>query len=288
MVKKSILLLTICMSHLVSANPDVTSREYKLMLDVSQFSFATASADVSDLLNDAENTVELAISRTVSGSPYLAKTRDVTFFDTPGSCELNKLGYSFRERVENGNSEVTLKFRSPDRYISDFEDVSASNNQSETKLEADVGYSATTAFKVVYGHSTTSPNTRNINELEDINDQFPGFDQDYGLSNNLALSKVGNLTVREYVYKGVSVDLGQFDADVSVTLWYQGVPSGNDTPLVAEISFKYKDNNGSYTRKVVNRAKVAFEALQDLTPWVDPASKTKTRFVYDFNSTFCQ
>lgn len=270
------------------ANPDVTSREYKLMLDVDQFSYSTESAKVTSLLNDAENAIEQAINRSVSGSPWLEKQRDVSFFDTQGSCELHSRGYSFRERVENGASEVTLKFRSPDRYIADFEDVSSDTSGAETKLESDVGANANVPFKVVYGHSTKAPNMRTINKIKDVNVHFPEFESDYGLDDDLPLSLVGNLSVREHVYHGIEIDLGQHDADISVTLWYQGTPWGTQKPLVAEISFKYEDGSADYTRKVVNRAKASFEALKGLSGWVDSDSKTKTTFVYEYIPTFCQ
>ncbi|ARU59527.1 hypothetical protein OLMES_5547 [Oleiphilus messinensis] len=113
------------------------------------------------------------------------------------------------------------------------------------------------------------------------------FEDHYGFSDSTSLTQVGNLTIEERVYKGTTIDLGSFDADVSLTLWYNGTPSGSQTPVVAEISFKYEDSNASYSRKVVNRAKTAFEAIQNLTTWTDPNSKTKTRFVYDYDTNFC-
>ena len=286
-MKNCLSVLILCSPFIAHANPDVTSREYKLMLDANQFNYDTEANNVKDFLDDAETEIENSISRNVIGNEYHAKTRDVKFYDTEGTCELNTRGYSFRERIENTDSEVTLKFRSPDRYISDFKDLSAISSQAETKLEADVGVSSTSTFKVVYGHSTKAPNTRNINRMDDINDQFPGFSDDYDLDDSLTLDLVGDLTVREHVYKGRVIDLGQYDAEISVTLWYNGMPSGSQAPVVAEVSFKYEDNSADYTKKVVNRAKTAFESLQSLTSWTNPASKTKTRFVYEFDASFC-
>ncbi|MDB5971197.1 MAG: hypothetical protein JWQ90_3647 [Hydrocarboniphaga sp.] len=269
------------------ANPDVTSREYKLMLLTSAFSYNTEAANVDSFLDTAESTIEAAISRTVTGSDYLATSRDLKFYDTAGSCVLDHSGYAFRERIENGSSEVTLKFRSPDRYISDFEDLSSTSSQAETKLEEDIGASASSFFKSVYSHSTTAPNTRTINKMDDINIPFPGFGDDYGFSDSLDLVAVGGLTLRERVYKGRTIDLGDFDGAISVTLWYNGAPSGAVHPLAAEVSFKYEDSSADYTKSVVNRAKTAFAALQTLTAWVDPDSDTKTRFVYNYNPSFC-
>jgi hypothetical protein len=76
-------------------------------------------------------------------------------------------------------------------------------------------------------------------------------------------------------------------AKISVTLWYNGVPSGAQVPVVAEVSFKYEDSSVDYTQAVVKRAETAFYALQDLTSWVDPNSKTKTQFVYEYGEGFC-
>lgn len=288
MIRKLLLTLVISGASIPTlSNPDVTSREYKLMLDANLFENNSEISDVTSFLTAAKSTIESAISRDVTSSPSLAKIRDVYFYDTLNSCELNTNGYAFRERVESGSSEVTLKFRSPDRYISDFEDLSASSSQAETKLEADVGINSVSQFKVVYAHSTTTPNTRTINNFKDINVHFPGFEDDYDYSDSLALDLVGNLSIREHVYKGIEIDLGSFDAKLSVTLWYNGVPTGSQKPVVAEVSFKYEDIDADYSKKVVNRAQEAFYALQGMTAWTNPASKTKTRFVYDYDPTFC-
>lgn len=274
-------------ASVASANPDVISREYKLMLQASLFAYNTESSDVNDFIDDAETAIETAISRNVSGSASLSKIRDVMFYDTDSSCILKNSGYSFRERIESGASEVTLKFRSEDRYIADFEDMSATSGSAESKLESDIGISASSNFVVLYSHSTTTPNTRTINQMDDINDQFPGFEDDYGIADSTALDLVGGLTVREHVYKNVDIDLGSIDAELSVTLWYDGTPSGASSPIIVEVSFKYEDSSADYTKKVVNRAKQAFLALQDLSTWTDPASKTKTRFVYEYDPSFC-
>jgi len=257
------------------------------MLKASLFQYNTEALNVGSFLDDAKTSIEAAINRNVTGNESLTKIRDIKFFDTLGTCQLNGIGYSFRERAEGDDSEVTLKFRSPDRYISYFEDLSATNPQAKEKLEADIGISPTSTFKVVYGHSTTAPNKRTINKMADINDQFPGFDKDYRFSDNTDLNLVGNLIIREHVYIGKEIDLGSINAEISVTLWYKEAPSGAQKPVVVEVSFKYKDSSAVYTQKVVNRAKESFEALQGLTSWTDPNSKTKTKWVYDYDSKFC-
>ena len=269
------------------ANPDVTTREYKLLLNPTLFTSATEATKVSDYFSSFTAVIETAIARDVSGSLTLDKTRTVKFYDTAGTCVLDDLGYIFRERIENSQSEVTLKFRSPDSYIADFEDLSASSNQAETKLEADIGSKAGNPFNIVYGHSTTSPNTRTINNLEDINVHFPGFDTNYALADSTTLTLVGNLSIYERVYDGGTIDLGSIDAEVSVTLWYTSVPTGAQKPVVVEVSFKYKDASADYTKAVVNRAKQSFEAIQTLSNWNSTSAVTKTQFVYQYNPAFC-
>lgn len=270
------------------ANPDVTSREYKITLDTQRFTFANEYQAVSALIDDARQAVEQAIDRDVRGTPTLAHQRSVQYFDVPGQCTLNRLGFSFRERIEDRQSEATLKFRSADRYIADFEDVSSPDKSADSKLEADIGADDSGALCIAYGHSTKVDNTRTINKINDIDAYFPGFAADHPLDEDLALAPVAGLLVHERVYKNVEIDLGQFDAEISVTLWYRETPAGNDAPIIAELSFRYEDPSADYSRKVVNRAKTAFDALQHLSGW--PASRQigKTRFVYASDPAFCQ
>lgn len=269
------------------ANPDVISREYKLMLQTSQFDYGNEFTQVDSLMQAAKSVIEQAIDRDVDGSLYLDHDRSVQFFDTSGSCTLKSLGYSFRERVEDGDSEITLKFRNVDRYIADFEDLSADSDDAETKLESDFSRSGEQAAKIVYSHSTKAPNTRTINEMADVNVSFPEFEAEYELSDDLSLSAVGGLAIQEHVYKGWEIDLGSIDAEISVTLWYPTSASNSTHPWVAELSYKYEDDSADYTRKVVNRALTSFTALESLTTWVDANSQTKTEFVYGYQASFC-
>ncbi|NOU51246.1 hypothetical protein HG263_11980 [Pseudoalteromonas sp. JBTF-M23] len=269
------------------ANSDVTSREYKLLLNPTLFSYQTEASQVNSYFSSVKVNVEQAISRSVSGALTLNKIRTVKFFDTINTCQLRQIGYVFRERIENGDSEVTLKFRSPDRYIAAFEGLASPTNGAETKLEADVGTTGNDTFKVVYSHSTKAPNTRTINDFKDINTHFPGFESEYGFNDSLPLAQVGNLTISEQVYKGAEIDLGSFDAKLSVTLWYASAPSPSSVPLIAEASFKNEDTSADYSKKVVLRAKEAFRSMQALTSWNATSGATKTQTVYQYSSGFC-
>lgn len=273
--------------YAAQANPVETSREYKLLLDPSHFSYTNQSATANRYLSDAKQAIGNAISRNVSGTWVLTKQRQVAFYDTPSSCQLRQLGYVFRDRVSAGHSEVTLKFRSPDRFIANFEDLSSANNQAETKLEADISMATDNAMRIIYSHSTTTANTRTLNDMADVNSHFSGFADDYGLNDNLTLAKVGGLTINEYVFEGSVIDLGSIDASLELTLWYASAPSASQQPVIAEVSFKYKDPDSHYTAKVVQRAKLALEAMAQLNTWNSTNSVTKTAFVYTVDPMFC-
>lgn len=170
MMLKSLSIMTMMLiaSSSAFAYEAVTSREYKMMLNPAKFTYGNESNQVNQLEYEFKNKVSAAISRNVTGNLGLNKQRQVRFFDTPQSCLLKNNGYAFRERIENGQSEVTLKFRSPDRYISAYEDLDSVTYGAEEKLEADIGANSQVPYKVVYGHSNTVPNTRYINNMKPI------------------------------------------------------------------------------------------------------------------------
>lgn len=277
--------LTVLPSH---ANPDITSREYKLLLDPGKFTYSSESSTVSSYYSAAQSQIQTAINRSVSGALAYDRTRLIRFYDSPGSCLLNSKGYIFRERVENGSSEVTLKYRGYDRYIADFENLSGSQPSAVTKLEEDVTSKTGQPFVVAISHATTEPNTRTLNDFQDVNVHFPGFAASYAIPNSTPLTLVSNFTATERQYSGPVIDLGEFDAELVLTLWYHGTPTSSSKPVVAEVSFKYADPAADYTKPVVNRAATAFAALNGMSSWVSTTAQTKTQYVYNLNPTFCQ
>ncbi|MFC3034793.1 hypothetical protein ACFOEE_19995 [Pseudoalteromonas fenneropenaei] len=270
------------------ANADVTSREYKQLLDPAHFTYSSESLDVASYDNVIKTNISNAIGRNVNGSLSLNKNRQIAFYDSPSSCVLRANGYLFRERSYASSNEVTLKFRSSDRYISAFEDLSSVTNGAETKLEADIGLKNGDSYKVVYSHSTTAINTRTLSDFKDIHSHFPGFADDYGFSDNLPLAVVGGIYITEHVYKGTEIDLGSIDAELSLTLWYVGQPSAAQHPMLAEVSFKIEDGSAAYSQKVVQRAKLALEALQTLDNWNSIDNTSKTQRIYNAAGNFCQ
>lgn len=284
------LFIVLVLPSVSHASPKVTSREYKLLLNPNNFSYENEASNVNSYFTLAKAAIKNKISRNIIGNMIFDKQREVRFYDTQGSCPLNSMGYSFRERIENVSKtrEVTLKYSSYDHYLTDFENISSSLPGARTKLEDDVTRKDNLGFLVVASKSTTLPTSRTINDFEDINTLFTGFKDNYTFNNSQKLQQVGGLTIYERKYDGATIDLGEFKAELEMSLWYTQMPYTGLKPALVEISFKYADANASYTKKVVTRATLSFHALKSLTQYNAPSSTaTKTQFVYQYQPNFC-
>lgn len=285
-ISTSILCLSVSVS---AADVDVGSREYKILLNTSAFTgnTSTRASKVSNYWAVLKNVIEnSSIERNTSGGLSLEKDRTVIFYDVEGSCDLFNAGYVFRERINNGNREVTLKYRSSDRFIATKKDMDGTMSGWESKFEEDLAV----PFISKYSFSTKQEisNSKNLNKMDDPVRLYPGLENE-NFDEALYIKKVGNLTVNEYVYKNASVDLGALDAKFSLTLWYNEFVS-TTAPIVAEISFKYEDTNESFSNNVVTRAKSLFTAMQQdatLVSWNAQNSLTKTATIYQYDNNFC-
>lgn len=276
-----------------AANLDTTSREYKVLLEPSNFTYQTEQATVDTFAQALASTISQTIIREVTGSAVLDKERTVTYWDVPGSCELRALNYSFRDRLniyDSSDRDAALKYRNPDRFISGYEDLSTNQADFETKMEEDVLINNNFEFLAKHSHSTKIDGyTKNINKVEDIYDHFPGFEAAYGtIDPELPLVAVGNINFYERRYEGQRIDLGRFDADIVISLWYTSpTPQPTDSPVVAEVSFDYADTAGEYTQKVVQRAADSIVAIAKMSDWVGLDAQTKTNFAYSNAPNFC-
>ena len=265
----------------------VGSREYKLMLKASRFSGSTdefkqaAGALWSDL---AAIIIPHVIS--ISGTEDISnKRRAVRFFDTKDHW-LRANDYVFRERIDLEESErkVTLKFRHPDRYISQDRNMAPDKKLDvDTKFEEDIK----PPFEKLYSFSSNVilPAEHKIETVSDVKDLFPGLAKAAeDLPTDGKLQVVGGFTAFERVLKGTSFEIGKDNdgdtpAECSLTLWYKAEDS--DRPEVAEFSFRYESADEDYTAGQAQRAYNVFQALQsELKGWVDLKSMTKTVYVY--------
>ncbi len=265
-----------------AGTPSVGSREYKVLL--SPVAFQGAPADAANrFLNDLQAALAAnGFDSTVKKSFSAHHDRTVTYFDTQGNCAVKTAGYSFRERNESGSLDIELKFGSANQSTSANTDVSGSSSKASTKLEDDIVPPARETFS----HSTSEPlsSSKNINKLGDIKDLFPTT-KTFDSIGSQALVPVGGLSIHELTYDGPTSDLGQEDADFTMTVWYA---NGSSTPALAEISFEVDvDSDGVFTDKVSSRSQLIFNTIQGMTNWVQTPSSTKTTWVYQYQPSFC-
>lgn len=263
----------------------VGSREYKIMLRTSKFRGdepklqATAGALWGDL---ASIIVPHAVS--VSGTEDVEhRRRQVRFLDTEDNW-LRSHGYVVRERVdlELDERQVTLKFRHPDRYISQGKDMlPAEGFKSDLKFEEDIK----PEFLKLYSFSSNTfvpPDTK-LATLADVKAIYPGLPRAVDeFPETAKLRVVGGFTAYERIMKGTSFQIRKDPEVLAVcclTLWYPG--KSDDKPLIAEFSFTYEDPEEAYTAKMAQRAYGAYMAIQSgLGDWAGDKSTTKTAYVY--------
>lgn len=267
--------------------PASFSREYKLMLTPSLFVYQNEAQTVARLLAEVENTLESAIGRKVRAKPVLKKQREVRFYDVPRRCDLRHYGYVLRERSDKAQTEVTLKYRATDSQQVERHATQPRAPNAQNKLEADIGVQPDEPFNVVYSHSLSIEKRPALDEWQAIELLFPDFAIPHLNADKPPLALVGGLVIHERVYKNIKIDLGRQDAQMSLTLWYQGQPSANQSPLIAELSFKLDAQAQGYAPKVIERAQQAFLALQSWSA-VAVGAATKTARVYQFQTDFCQ
>lgn len=197
--------LVLFTTSLANAGPVVTSREYKLILVPNNFNGTNPDDAVNDYWSELQTLVEgEPINREMKGSLTLAKNRTVTFYDTPGTCQLKNKDLVFRERVENENREVVLKFRSPDRYIAGSLPISG----EKPKFEEDISKPFCSKFS--YSAKKTITGNQKLSKMGDPVTIYPELEK-YKFDLNEAIKEVNGLTISEKVYEGGEVDLGNKD-----------------------------------------------------------------------------
>jgi hypothetical protein len=289
-------------------NIEVNNREFKLTAVAANFSGATPATKVASLWTDIISQATSITGVTTSGSMAVDSDtpRTVLYYDVSGTCLLKNNGLQFRSRRKGANSrEITMKVRTPDRYLSSWHNVEASANNcpsggcaASTKFEEDItpGPSATSMalWKSQFSKSNSRLVTdgKNINELQDIDDLWSTVIDQYGWTLTTVLSQVAGLTVNEVVYSGGLIQLNNdWEAEVSITLWYD-LNGSATTVILAEYSIKIESGGDSledFDSTSVSRMNQLFKLLQGgsfTTKWNDPDPDSKTNFVYNF-AAFC-
>lgn len=265
-----------------AGTPSVGSREYKVLLNPQAFQSAPADAANRFLTDLKASLAANGFDSSVKKSFAADHDRGVLYYDTAGNCAVKTAGYSMRQRNESGSLDIELKFGSASQATSANTDVSGSSSKAKTKLEDDI----TPPARETFSHSTSEPlsSSKNINKLSDIKDLFPTTKTFDSISGQ-ALVPVSGLSIHELTFDGPTSDLGQEDADFTMTVWYA---NGSSMPALAEISFEVDVNDdGVFTDKVSSRSQLIFNTIQGMTNWVQSPSSTKTAWVYQYQPSFC-
>ncbi len=264
---------------------NVVSREYKVILNKEQF---VGSQD--DLVERSKNfwsafknSIQNIVFDTSGNLKKIEKKRILRFYDSMDR-RLRENNYVFRERVDlrTGQREVTLKFRHPDRYISQARDMAAGVENGKTKFEEDIKF----PFVKLYSFSTKQPisDGKSLNKLNDPGKLYPDLKTRLrSYEENEPIDIVGKFTAREVVVSGADFQIRKnpkVDAECALIAWYEEMGE-EDRPLVVEFSFRYGNEREEYDGEAAQRAYDVFCTLKDrLAEWVDLAGPTKTEYVY--------
>jgi hypothetical protein len=275
-------------------NRSITSREYKLALNVDRFTNRKEGAQhfwklLAFLVPQAGFVVYCEQEEEVR--------RDTWYLETLG-FELQRHGFNLRVRKneEEPHYKITLKHRNADRYISAGQDVSCPQAKKKGfKFEEDI----LPPFISKFSHSVSLelnelPSLTTVSEAAQL---FPGLGA-LGIPPTTPLAKANDFTAHEVVRWIGQLAPGNtpiapgspppdFIVKVCLNFWYLIGQEDDELPLIAEFSFDYDANAGDggeieqFPRQLVRAASRLYLELQDHTGWVLANSSTKTAFALE-------
>jgi hypothetical protein len=267
------------------SNRPVTSREYKLMLNVDRFKDREQASE--EFLSVLKFLVKKERGSVVEEQNE-EERRHTSYLDTLEGA-LHQQGFALRLREEDDDDEeefqINLKYRASDRYISAAQDLS-STQEGKTKFEEDI----LPPFVSKFSHST-SIETHTALELGTINkvvDLFPGL-RKLDIDENTPVETVNDFKVLEVVRKLCKLKFGEEPIiKASLSFWYL-TGEEDEWPLVGEFSFDYdvldseadEDKLEIYPPQVVEGANRLFKALQKQEGWLSFSTTTKTAFALE-------
>ena len=245
---------------------DVVSREYKVMLKKERF---VGSQDdlverAKDFWNAFKDSIQDIVCDTDGNLKKIEKQRTLRFYDSTDR-RLRENDYVFRERVDlnTGQREVTLKFRHPDRYISQARDMAAGVENGRTKFEEDIKL----PFMKLYSFSTKQSisDGKSLNKLNDPGKLYPDLKKRLkSYEENESIDIVGKFTAKEIVVSGAYFQIKKnpkVEAECALIAWYE--EAGEEgKPVVVEFSFSYENEREEYDGEAAQRAYDVFGRLQ--------------------------
>lgn len=291
---------------MISANRQVTSREYKLPLNTERFRaraagtqafwnlvvFLAGQQDLEVVPGDEDPDKE-------ENPQGEEKRRTVQYLDTAG-FELQRQGAIVRLRYESKEKKpykVMLKYRSPDRYLAASRDVSCTRDVDERdlKFEEDIlppfisKFSASVSFKSVdpVAFVARTDHIKPDAVAGQLVDLFPGL-RNLGVSSEAPIRSANGFKAHEVVQYIGKLKVADTTLKLALSHWYLQ-ESEEDFPLVTEFSFDYdlpeekqsKDKLEQFAPDLVRDADQLYDSLQSYTAWLSPAGLTKTRLAFE-------
>jgi hypothetical protein len=265
----------------------VISREYKLVLKAENFTGAENSLlkKTHAFWTKCKKIIKPVANITEGKLNKIGAQREIRFYDT-ANLVLHEMDYIFRERKNllKDEKEVTLKFRHPDRYISqDRNMLSRKIGKGETKFEEDIK----APFLKLYSFSSSQEiaDDQAFINIKHIEKLYPGLELQLNKSKeDEKLFLVNDLAIREVVVTGTEIticDDPTVKAECALILWYNSKIFGID-PLIVEFSFRYGNKKEKYSKETAQKAYDLFLLIQKgMESWIDTSNATKTGFVYD-------
>jgi hypothetical protein len=279
------------------ANRPITSREYKLMLNVDRF--GDRKAGIQAFARLFEFLVDSQGGEIVERQKNLF-TRRTWYLDTPYRA-LRTSGLVLRVRKQEAKAppfKVTLKFRALDRYVSSAQDLSVSTQVRDAIREegdpAEITYKfeedILPRFSRRFSHSVSieTDNPLKLKNVGHARKVFPALDLP-GVPAKTALVKVNRFVAHEVVRWLAQFDFGEPPVvKACLSFWYLSGKK-NEWPVAAEFSYDYdlpgadKLGRGElerYPAEVVRGTNDLLAALEKQSGWVNLDATTKTAYAY--------
>jgi hypothetical protein len=265
-------------------NRPVTSREYKLMLNVDRFKDRAQGSQV--FLNLLDFLVEKGGGKIIE-KQNKEERRLTCYLDTAESA-LRQHGFSLRLREEAHAADrfqINLKYRGADRYLASAQDLSSSA-KGKSKFEEDV--LPPFVSKLAHSISIDPDIMPDLDRMKNLVSLFPGIKK-LGLDAQAAVKIVNDFKAVEVVRKLCKMQFGGPPTmKASLSFWYL-TEEAEDWPLVGEFSFDYdvpesaaqEDTLEMYPRQAVEGANDLFAAVQRQAGWADFNTTTKTAFALE-------
>ncbi len=286
----------------MSNAPRITSREYKLMLKVNQFSNV---ADGTKVFWDRVKAIAKTHGASVVTPDKIAEIeRETWYVDTPapsfreqdcvlrGRKELSKVVNGVNKTIKRPH-RLTLKFRDLSENAAKDRDVSAPEAaleqheaKDDPKFEEDVLPGASRSAPPFRSKFATSNTLKAKKEsVVDVKSFAAARERFTGLKDLGGLAAADKLEVVGRRYYELAHRIGKLDfkvggatlqVKVCFTFWWRLTEEHSGPPRVAEFSFDYD----GFPEEPVKAVAVFFAELQGETDWIDFDGTTKTSYAY--------